>query len=102
MRQLGLENVSVRAGRFQDVLPELLAEMTFDFAWLDGHHDYDATLRYFEQIASYGAEDTAIVTDDIGWSSGMEAAWASIQQSPKVTACATIGGFGLCFTSPRL
>jgi predicted O-methyltransferase YrrM len=101
MRSVGLTNVSVYIGRFHDVLPNLLSTMIFDFAWIDGHHDYDATLSYFGQIASRGAEDTAIVLDDIAWSAGMKSAWNAIRKSPMVKACATVRGFGICFTSPH-
>jgi predicted O-methyltransferase YrrM len=101
LQQLGLGNVSVRTGRFVDVLGELCANTTFDFAWVDGHHDYDATLRYFEQIASSGTDDMMIVIDDIYWSVGMRSAWASIRNSSKVTTSVTVGSFGLCFTSPN-
>jgi predicted O-methyltransferase YrrM len=101
MRSVGLTNVSVYTGRFQDVLPNLLSTMMFDFAWIDGHHDHDATLSYFGQIASRGAEDMTIVLDDIAWSAGMKSAWTAIRKSPLVKACATVGGFGICFTSPH-
>jgi predicted O-methyltransferase YrrM len=99
IRALGLANVSVLNARFQDILAGLLTATSFDFAWVDGHHDYDALSSYFEQIASHGAEDTVIVIDDIGWSDGMRSAWHRLRCRPSVTACVTIGGFGLCFTS---
>jgi predicted O-methyltransferase YrrM len=99
LRRLELENVSVVAGRFQDSLPALLAAEAFDFAYVDGHHDRDATLDYVERIAAAGAADMVIAIDDIDWSEGMREAWARIAQSPRISACGSYEGLGLCFTS---
>jgi predicted O-methyltransferase YrrM len=99
LQWLGLRKVCVREGRFQDLLPCLLAAAPFDFVYIDGHHDRDATLDYFDQIASRGTGDTAIVIDDIGWSDGMKAAWAYITKSPRTKAWGTFNSFGLCFSS---
>ena len=48
---LGLNNVKVVMGRFQDTLDEALnAQRHVDYAFIDGHHDEEATLEYLEQI----------------------------------------------------
>ena len=64
---IGLENVRVVAGRFQDVLDEVLNESSpIDFAFIDGHHDEKATMRYFEQIISFlSNQPRVLVFDDI-------------------------------------
>ena len=101
LEQLGMRSVSVRAGRFADVLPELLADATFDFAYIDGHHDREATLAYFDAIASHAPHDGAVVIDDIGWSDGMKSAWAAVTARPDVLTSGSSHGFGVCFVSPR-
>jgi predicted O-methyltransferase YrrM len=101
LQRLILRNVSVKNGRFHDVLPELVSSATFDFAYIDGHHDGEATTRYFDLIASSGADDMAFVIDDIGWSEGMKAAWAAITGSQRTQASGKFKGFGICFTSPH-
>mgnify|MGYP000079522577 FL=1 len=64
---IGLENVRVVAGRFQDVLDEVLNESSpIDFAFIDGHHDEKATMRYFEQIIPFlSNQPRVLVFDDI-------------------------------------
>ena len=47
-----------------------------DFIFIDGHHDEQATIGYFEQVRPWLADRNAIVFDDIDWSDGMRAAWA--------------------------
>lgn len=58
--------VDVVVGRFQDVLPELLPRIApLDLVFLDGHHEEEATLRYFEQIAPYLSPRACVVFDDV-------------------------------------
>jgi predicted O-methyltransferase YrrM len=98
LARLQLRRVSVRQGRFDEALPRLLADGAFDFAYIDGHHEYAATLDYFDQIARCGPNDTTIVIDDIWWSDGMKAAWRSISGGSRVTTYTTFGSLGITFT----
>lgn len=81
-RFFGLSNVSVFVGRFDIVLPKLLEEISpIDFAFIDGHHDREATLSYFRQILPFMAKGGVILFDDIAWSDGMKEAWREIVDS---------------------
>ena len=95
---LGLRRAEIVNARFQDALPELLRSRHFDFAYIDGHHDREATQAYVGQLTATGTHDMAIVIDDIGWSAGMRQAWARIAESEQVAAAGSCNGFGLCFT----
>lgn len=76
---LGLSNAEVVAGRFQDVLPGVLAQHgPFDFVFLDGHHDADATRGYVRQLRPHLAEGALLVLDDVAWSAGMRRAWRAV------------------------
>ena len=78
-RFFGLSNVSVFVGRFDIVLPKLLEEISpIDFAFVDGHHDREATLSYFKQILPFMAKGGVMLFDDITWSEGMKEAWREI------------------------
>ena len=78
-RFFGLSNVSVFVGRFDIVLPKLLEEISpIDFAFIDGHHDREATLSYFKQILPFMAKGGVMLFDDIAWSEGMSEAWREI------------------------
>ncbi len=81
-------------GNFSKTLgPALAALRPIDFMFIDGHHDRDATLRYFEQARPFLAPKNVVVFDDIDWSDGMREAWAQIKQETQGYA---LGNVGLC------
>ena len=96
-----LEELSVPAevtvGRFQDTLGPLLEERpAIDFAFVDGHHDRDATIAYFEQLAPHVGEAGALVFDDVAWSPGMAEAWSRIRSDPRVGLAVDLFKVGIC------
>ena len=97
LKNLGLENyASVKAGRFQDILPDHLQETeTIDFAFVDGHHDGDATVGYFEQLLPKFKSVGIMVFDDIFWSAGMNKAWKTIRRSDSVIGSFVFKGMGI-------
>jgi predicted O-methyltransferase YrrM len=85
LERLGLSHrVEVRAGRFVDLLPALLAEHDFDYAFVDGHHDEQATLHYFAAIRPRMRPGGVFVFDDVDWSDGMRRAWHAIRTDDRV------------------
>ncbi len=85
LTDLSLHHVEVVAGRFQDTLPEVLAaHHPIDCAFIDGHHDPAATLRYIEQLRPALADTAVLVFDDIAWSFGMRRAWRTLRTRPEV------------------
>jgi precorrin-6B methylase 2 len=97
-RNLGLESrVTVIPGRFQDTLQNILNEQKeINFAFIDGHHDEDATLGYFEQISSFLSDEAVVVFDDISWSKGMERAWNAIAQAEHTKVSLDLFSLGIC------
>lgn len=84
--QLELQNIEIVTGNFDDTLPGVLANhKKIDFAFIDGNHRQEPTIRYFEQILPYVHNDTILIFDDIHWSKEMEAAWKHIVHHPSVT-----------------
>lgn len=85
-RQFKRKNINLIKGKFADVLPQLLKEQqTFDFVFIDGHHDEEATLNYFNQILNNVSTESVVLIDDINWSQGMINAWRKIKSHEKVT-----------------
>jgi len=78
------DRVEVRAGRFVDLLPDLLSRHEFDYAFVDGHHDERATLDYFDAIRPRVRPGGVIAFDDVEWSDGMRRAWDAIRTSDGV------------------
>ncbi len=97
---VGLENVDLRVGRFQDILDDVLRECApFEYAFIDGHHDGDATVDYFHRVLPFLAADALVIFDDIRWSEGMTRAWRRVLEHPKVTVSVDLVDIGVCALS---
>jgi predicted O-methyltransferase YrrM len=97
LRELGLDRAHVEIGRFQDTLRAALRQCgSVDFAYVDGHHDEQATINYFREILPFFSEGGVLVVDDIRWSEGMRAAWKAIRSNEGVRGGIDLGSAGLC------
>lgn len=97
-KKLKMNNIQQITTSFDDTLPQTLEQInTVDFAFIDGNHRYEPTLRYFEQLLEKASEHSVFVFDDIYWSEGMTRAWNKIISHPKVTVSIDIYRMGLVF-----
>ena len=102
LRQLGLGRCQVVPGRFADTLAAVAAEQEpIDYAFIDGQHDQQATVRYFETLRPHLAPSAANVFDDIRWSAGMTRAWRKICASPGVATTMDRGRLGVVIVEER-
>ena len=98
LARLGIGNVEAVEGAFGDTLPGILERIGHvDLAFIDGHHDRDATLGYFELLLTRSHEGTVLVFDDIHWSPGMSEAWDRIRQHARATVTVDLYHLGLVF-----
>ncbi len=98
----GISNVTVITGNFDDTLPLWLNQQTqIDFAFIDGNHRYEPTMRYFQLLKEKAHAETVLIFDDIHWSAEMEQAWAAIQADPAVTLTIDLFFIGLVFFRPE-
>lgn len=96
--QLGLENIEVLKGNFDQTLgPALSLTGGPDLVFIDGNHRKEPTLRYFKEILSHAGPDTILVFDDIHWSPEMEEAWNEIKNDPAVRCSIDLFFIGLVF-----
>ena len=94
--KLDIGNVSYRQGLFTDTLQSTLNEMPpIDVAFIDGHHQYEPTLQYFDLIARHSSPDCVFIFDDIGWSDGMKKAWLELRADPRLPVSITFAGLGV-------
>ena len=97
-QQLNLYNTELLQGSFDLVLPAVLEKIKeVNFAFVDGNHRLEPTLRYFEWLLKHSNENTIMVFDDIHWSEEMELAWKKIGQDPTVTCTVDLFFLGLVF-----
>jgi predicted O-methyltransferase YrrM len=98
LSQLDVTNVEIQKGNFDDLIPDYCAKAAqLDFAFLDGNHRYEPTLRYFNWLSALAGEKSVFILDDIHWSSEMEKAWNEIQNSNRVTVSIDFFHFGIVF-----
>ncbi len=97
LQKLGLDNVTVVKGRFQDNLERILNENEpIDYAFIDGHHDGKATISYFESFIPHLSKKAVIVFDNILWSKGMRYAWKKITENKNVKISVNLRTIGIC------
>lgn len=96
--QLGIKSALIITGNFDDSLVKTLENIELiNFAFLDGNHRYEPTIRYFEQVFQKSDENTVIILDDIHWSKEMETAWEEIKKHHAVTLTVDLFYVGLVF-----
>jgi predicted O-methyltransferase YrrM len=94
---LAVDNISYVEGLFKDTLgTSLVALGSIDFAFIDGHHQYQPTLDYFEEILKFSAPNAVFVFDDIRWSEGMKKAWSQIQSDDRLGLIVNLCSVGVC------
>lgn len=97
-QKLELTKIAAKIGNFDDILPHILTQIPqLDFVFFDGNHQYEPTLRYFEQCLPKIHANTVFVFDDIYWSPDMARAWQSIKQHPQVSVTIDLYRLGLVF-----
>jgi predicted O-methyltransferase YrrM len=97
LASLGLERATVVRGRFKETLDEVCeTHGPFDMVFIDGHHDRDATIEYFEKILPFAQPRSVFVFDDIEWSEGMKEAWDTVRAHPRVRYSLGMSQLGIC------
>jgi predicted O-methyltransferase YrrM len=97
-RSLGLNNIKYINDTFDVALPKVLAEIPrLDFAYIDGNHTEEATLKYFHLLKEKCDENSVLVFDDIYWSEGMTRAWDNIKADKSVTLTIDLYRMGWVF-----
>lgn len=96
---LDLGNIDIVEGNIDHTLAIALTGLPgpVDFAFFDGNHRYEPTLRYFELCLTHRTDDSVFVFDDIHWSAEMERAWEVIKSHPDVTITVDLFYVGLVF-----
>lgn len=97
--RLGLDNLDYVLGPFQETLEPTLERIgPVDYALIDGHHQYEPTLAYFDLICRHSADSAIFVFDDIRWSRGMRRAWDAVRRDARVETTVDLYWMGICVT----
>ena len=91
-----MNNIQLEQNTFIDFL-STPSQDKYDLIFIDGDHNGERTLKYFEKLLAFTHNDTVIVFDDIYWSKGMTEAWEKIIKNEKVTVSIDTFQWGLVF-----
>jgi predicted O-methyltransferase YrrM len=97
---LGLSNVEVIVGRFAQTLEPVLAAEPVDYAFIDGNHQEEPTVAYFNLVRSQCSTRALLIFDDIRWSDGMLRAWNRIRSHVDICSYADLGRLGFVIVRP--
>jgi predicted O-methyltransferase YrrM len=98
LKKEGLGNVRFIKSTFKEFFEKQNSKpVIYDLIYIDGHHDGEATLSYFESILDKIHNDTVVVFDDIYWSIDMTRAWNQICIHTQVTASIDCFDLGMVF-----
>ena len=95
--KLGLNNIDMVVGQFEDTLDSIIKNQTYDLIYFDGNHQKEPTIAYFEKCLKTAHENSVFIFDDIHWTAEMEAAWDHIRNHKKVTLSVDTYKWGLVF-----
>jgi predicted O-methyltransferase YrrM len=91
-------NPTIVEGNFDDTLPPFLHSIDkLDWAFIDGNHQKEPTVRYFNQCLEKCQNDSILLFDDIYWSKGMAEAWENIKAHDRVTVTLDMFQVGIVF-----
>ncbi|MCB0261542.1 MAG: class I SAM-dependent methyltransferase [Calditrichaeota bacterium] len=97
LQKLQLPKVKVVNESFQNGLNTILENCKqLDFVFLDGHHDGEATLKYFGQLYPLLSGNSVMVFDDIRWSKNMLDAWKNLVTDERIYLSLDLGMMGIC------
>ena len=102
----GLENIQLNLSDFSNFLSEINSDSLinttekYDLIYIDGNHNKDDTIQYFDSLLDHIQEQSVMILDDIYWSPSMTEAWEKIIQHPKVITSINTFYWGLLFFKP--
>ena len=97
-KSAGIHDIKQVIGNFDETLPGVIDALDqLDFVFVDGNHQKQATLNYFEWCLPKVHYNTLLIFDDIYWSEGMKEAWYIIKAHPRVTVTVDLFWIGLVY-----
>jgi len=93
--KFNLHNIQIHQELFSEFLENTSTQ--FDLIFIDGDHNGERTLGYFNSLLKKVHNNSVIIFDDIYWSKDMTAAWQKIIANEKVTVSIDTFQWGLVF-----
>lgn len=93
--KFNLHNIQIHQELFSEFLENTSTQ--FDLIFIDGDHNGERTLGYFNSLLKKVHNDSVIIFDDIYWSKDMTVAWQKIITNENVTVSVDTFQWGLVF-----
>jgi predicted O-methyltransferase YrrM len=102
LSMMNLPDIDFVVGPFNQTLEPLLEKyQSIDFCYIDGHHDGDATIGYFDKISPVMSDGAIVVIDDITWSVDMKRAWNTIREKQEIALIVDTYMMGICLIKKK-
>ena len=98
-QKLGLHNIEMIVGEFDQSLNRIIQNNSYDLIFFDGNHQKQPTIDYFEKCLQAAHDDSVFIFDDIHWTQEMESAWTYIKNHEKVSMSVDTYKWGFVFFS---
>ncbi|WP_410004650.1 O-methyltransferase [Aequorivita nionensis] len=96
--KFNLHNIQIHQQLFSEFLESRnFGTEKYDLIFIDGDHNGERTLGYFNSLLKNIHNDSIIIFDDIYWSKDMTEAWQKIIANEKVTVSIDTFQWGLVF-----
>ena len=95
-KAFNLKNIRLINTTFEDYFEQFHSE-EHQLVYVDGNHNKERTLSYFEMLLKSTNNDSIIIFDDINWSSEMNEAWQIILSHPEVSVSIDTYFWGIVF-----
>jgi hypothetical protein len=98
-----LNNINLINSTFTDYFEKLRSESgsnsarKYDLIYVDGNHNEEETIQYFNYLLNHIHERSVIIFDDIYWSAPMTQAWKIIIDHPDVIVSIDTFNWGILF-----
>jgi len=89
--------IKVITDKFENTLPDIISQNSFDLVFFDGNHTEKATLIHFYECLKTVKNESIFIFDDIHLSKEMFQAWNKIKKHPKVTVTIDTFYWGIVF-----
>lgn len=91
LSKFDIKNSKTHPSDFESFFLSESCKTSYDFIFIDGNHNKNRTLAYFEFLRKKSHNETVLIFDDIYWSPDMTEAWHEIIAHPEV--CVSIDTF---------
>ncbi len=97
-KTLKFETIEIINEKFDNILTKTLSNFQkVDLVFVDGNHQYNSTINYFNSVLPYCSNNSIVVFDDIRWSNDMFKAWNKIIENEAVTLSLDLYKTGMVF-----